>query len=67
MKGKKRTGKQRAGNPYGYQVDISHPDILPLYWRYKKWKGIPRWCPLSDEERKEFEAYILGRRKSDGC
>lgn len=62
MKGKNGKGKPASGNPYGYQVDISHPDIQPLYWRYKKWKGIPRWCPLSDEERKEFEAYILGRR-----
>ena len=44
---------------YGYKVDISNPKIKPLYERYKKWKGIPSWCPLSDDERLEFESYIL--------
>ena len=48
---------------YGYQVDISDPKIKPLYERFKKWKGIPRWCPLSDEERLEFESYILKEKK----
>lgn len=47
------------GNPYGYRVDISEPETQKLYQRYKKWKGIPSWCPLSDEERLEFERYIL--------
>lgn len=46
-------------NKYGYQVDISHPKIKPLYERFKKWKGIANWVPLSDEERREFESYIL--------
>lgn len=46
-------------NKYGYQVDITDPKISPLYWRFKKWKGVPDWCPLSDEERLEFESYIL--------
>ena len=48
---------------YGYQVDISIPKIKQLYDRYKKWKGIPNWCPLSDEERLEFESYILKEKK----
>lgn len=47
------------GNPYGYRVDISEPETQKLYRRYKKWKGIPAWCPLSDAERFEFERYIL--------
>lgn len=46
-------------NRYGYKVDISDPKIKPLYERYKKWKGIPSWCPLSDKERLEFEGYII--------
>lgn len=50
-------------NEYGYQVDISHPKIKPLYERFKKWKGVPDWCPLSDDERKEFENYILRGNK----
>lgn len=50
---------------YGYKVDISSPKIKPLYDRYKKWKGIPDWCPLSDEERFEFETYILGEKRKE--
>lgn len=46
-------------NKYGYKVNISHPKIKPLYQRFKKWKNIPNWCPLSDDERLEFESYIL--------
>lgn len=50
---------------YGYRVDISDPKINGLYFRFKKWKNIPRWCPLSDAERLEFEEYILGEKKSE--
>lgn len=46
-------------NKYGYQVDITNPKIKPLYERFKKWKGIADWCPLSDAERFEFESYML--------
>lgn len=46
-------------NKYGYQVDITNPKYRELYERYKKWKGLPRWCPLSDGERFEFEQYIM--------
>lgn len=46
-------------NPYGYRVNINHPLIRPLYERYKKWKKIPHGAALSDEERFEFEKYIL--------
>ena len=37
----KRKVKLLKNNPYRYRVDISQPDALELYWRYKKWKGIP--------------------------
>lgn len=54
-------------NEYGYQIDIMNPKIKPLYDRFKKWKGVPNWCPLSDCERLEFEQYILKRvRKNNG-
>lgn len=46
-------------NKYGYRVNVSHPAIIPLFRRYKNWKGIPPWCPLSDKERFEFEEYIF--------
>lgn len=45
-------------NRYGYQVDITEPKYRKLYDRYKKWKGIPAWCPLSEAERFEFEQYV---------
>lgn len=54
-------------NPYSYQVNInSHRPILrsgesinDLYRRYKVAHNIPAWCPLSDAERMEFEAYVM--------
>lgn len=50
---------------YGYRIDISKPKYRDLYDRYKKWKGIPKWCPLSDAERFEFEDYVLKKNKSE--
>lgn len=50
-------------NPYGYKIDITKPKYRELYERFKKWKGIPRWCPLSDGERLEFERYVLGEKR----
>lgn len=52
-------------NPYGFRVDINDPKIRPVYERYKKWKGLPRQYPISDDERREFEAYILGEKKNE--
>lgn len=54
-------------NPYGYQVNIgsqrpimrSGTSLNDLYRRYKTKHGIPAWCPLSDDERREFEAYVM--------
>lgn len=46
-------------NKYGYRVNILDPRILPHYERFKKSRNIPPWCPLSDEERLEFENHIL--------
>lgn len=54
-------------NAYGYQVNInsqcpilrSGESINDLYRRYKAKHGIPAWCPPSDKERREFEAYML--------
>ena len=46
-------------NPYGYRLDIRHPLVEKLYWRYKDKHHIPRWCPMSDEERLDFEAQVV--------
>lgn len=44
------------GNKYGYKVNISHPEIKPLYERYKRKIG----CNiLSDNERFQFESIII--------
>lgn len=44
---------------YGYRLNVNAPEIRPLYDRFKKSKGIPPWCPLSDAERHEFELTII--------
>lgn len=46
-------------NPYGYLVNINHPRISKLYDRYKKKNNIPPWCPMSDDERYDFENLIF--------
>lgn len=56
---------KKTTKDYGYKVNINHPDIAPLYVRYKKWKKIPLWCPLSDKERLEFEQYIINSQKKE--
>ena len=43
-------------NKYGYQINIKHPKILPLYERYKRKVGE---IILSDRQRFEFEGYIF--------
>ena len=50
---------------YGYRVNINAPGVRELYYRYKKWRGIPRWCPLSDAQRREFERYVLREDKNE--
>ncbi len=46
-------------NPYEYKISLRNEKMRELYDRFKRWKGIPIWCPLSDNERLEFENYIL--------
>ena len=47
------------GNPYGYQLNIAHPMVRKLYFRYKDSKGIGHSIPLSDQERREFETEVI--------
>jgi hypothetical protein len=44
-------------NKYGYQININHPKIRPLYERYKARLGERI---LSDKQRFEFESIIIG-------
>lgn len=43
-------------NKYGYQININHPKIRPLYERYKRKVGE---IILSDRQRFEFEGIII--------
>ena len=45
-----------------YLTDLNNPKIRELYDRFKAWKGIRANEPCSDEEREEFERYVLGSR-----
>ena len=48
-----------TNNPYGYRININHEKIRDKYERYRKWKKIPPYVPLSDKERFEFEEFML--------
>ena len=59
----KNTDIFNVNNPYGFKLNLNNPKIRMLYNRYKSWKGIAEHTPLSDEERFEFEAYLLPKIK----
>ncbi len=43
-------------NKFGFKININHPQIKPLYERYKKWCGEKI---LSDRQRLHFESVIF--------
>ena len=47
------------GNPYGYRLNLRHPLVQKLYYRYKERLGISRSTPLSDSERQDFEERVI--------
>lgn len=49
-------------NKYGFKININHPLVRDLYIRYKRWKNIPYNVPLSDDERFDFENYMLQKK-----
>lgn len=50
-------------NPYGYQLNVNHPDVRPHYERYKVKVG---QTILSDAQRYEFERYMIPYLKKHG-
>ena len=46
------------GFPQYYTTDINDPRIRRWYEAYKKRLGLPPWCPMSDAERREFDAKV---------
>lgn len=47
------------GNPYGYRLNLRHPLVQKLYYRYKERLGLSRSTPLSDGERLDFEERVI--------
>lgn len=58
-----QTGVRLEENPYGFRVNVNNPLVRPYYERYKRAHRLPDWCPTSDDERRDFEAYFLGEKK----
>lgn len=46
-------------NPLGFKININHELINPLYRRYKELKGLSIKFPISNQERIEFENYLI--------
>lgn len=44
---------------YGYALNLANPLISSWYHIFKKENGIPIWCPLSDNERFDFEESVF--------
>lgn len=51
-------------NPYGFRLNINHPQINELYRRYKRWKGLTGHFPITNAQRREFEQYIFNSHKN---
>ena len=43
-------------NPYGFRLNVNHPEVRPYYERYKAKIGA---TIISDEQRREFEGYMI--------
>ena len=46
------------GFPKYYTTDINNPRIRRWYDAYRERLGLPIWCPMSDQERREFDAKV---------
>lgn len=45
-------------NPYGFKVNINHPQVITKWEAFKKYKGIGKYG-MTDELRLEFEKIFL--------
>ena len=48
-----------ANQSYGFQINITHADIYPLYQQYHYKNNLPFHFPLSDKQRYDFEAKVF--------
>jgi len=46
------------GFPNYYSTNINDPRIRRWYDAYRRKLGLPAWCPMSDQERHEFDAKV---------
>lgn len=46
-------------NPYGYRINVTHPDIIPLYTKWRLEHGESIYYPPSDKCRMEFEDALI--------
>lgn len=53
-------------NKYGFQLNLNHPKIKELYFRYKGWKNIGFNHPMDDADRIEFENFVIKDFKKKG-
>lgn len=53
------TGRLCIPNKWGYKVNITHPDVAPIYEKWLKDHNLRRQFPLSDEERFAFEDFAI--------
>lgn len=51
-------GEPRGFGVTGYRYSLRHPLIAHLYHQYKDWRKLPPSMPISDKNRREFEAHI---------
>ena len=52
-------------NPQGFRLNINEPRINDLYRRYKAWKGLTGHFPITDEQRFEFERYVIEKLEKE--
>lgn len=52
-------------NRYGYITNLAHPVVNSEYRQYRAERKIPPWAPLSDNERYEFDRYIIEKYPDD--
>lgn len=54
-------------NPYGFRLNINHPQVIELMKRYCIWKSIDLWALIHYAEiRKDFERIVItGKEKME--
>lgn len=54
----KKSELYAQGNPYGYQYNVNHPWVHPIYRAYCQKIGARSGYPLTDLQRRGFDRYL---------